>query len=390
MNSLVSYDDSDSDTERTEHLKAFPKEHSVKSFAMSFSSRVYENDDLSKDRTSNMCSGLSSTNKDINKADCHNHAKTYFSGAYSTPSVNATTSFASALRDTKRPASDAADSNTTVKPYIPKRLRQEQLHNNDSVGKVDTVSHTQFSKSIALENVYRVSDYLKPFLLSKYTSTEIPRNLVFQMNEHTGPVNRVQWCPVRQHSHLLLSASMDTTIKVIHIYKAGVQQHFEVLFLPGGKEFLSTTDSVSRDSADRTIIAWDFQTAAKISNQIFHERYTCPSLALHPKESIFVAQTNGNYMALFSTQRPYKMDKKKRFEGHKVEGFAVGCEFSPDGSLLVTGSSEGTVSFYSYHTARIVRSISGDGSACISVNFHPVLSSLLATSYWDGQIRIWQ
>uniref|UniRef100_A0A803K189 WD repeat domain 25 n=1 Tax=Xenopus tropicalis TaxID=8364 RepID=A0A803K189_XENTR len=441
MNSLVSYDDSDSDTERTEHLKAFPKEHSVKSFAMSFSSRVYENDDLSKDRTSNMCSGLSSTNKDINKADCHNHAKTYFSGAYSTPSVNATTSFASALRDTKRPASDAADSNTTVKPYIPKRLRQEQLHNNDSVGKVDT------------------------------------------MNEHTGPVNRVQWCPVRQHSHLLLSASMDTTIKiwngvdsgkclntfshhsgavrdsqwsacgqkilsggfdsmlyltdvetgkalfnarnefkigvvrfhpndhnlcvcggfspalrawdmrtdkVIHIYKAGVQQHFEVLFLPGGKEFLSTTDSVSRDSADRTIIAWDFQTAAKISNQIFHERYTCPSLALHPKESIFVAQTNGNYMALFSTQRPYKMDKKKRFEGHKVEGFAVGCEFSPDGSLLVTGSSEGTVSFYSYHTARIVRSISGDGSACISVNFHPVLSSLLATSYWDGQIRIWQ
>uniref|UniRef100_A0A803K8B5 WD repeat domain 25 n=1 Tax=Xenopus tropicalis TaxID=8364 RepID=A0A803K8B5_XENTR len=180
------------------------------------------------------------------------------------------------------------------------------------------------------------------------------------------------------------------TDKVIHIYKAGVQQHFEVLFLPGGKEFLSTTDSVSRDSADRTIIAWDFQTAAKISNQIFHERYTCPSLALHPKESIFVAQTNGNYMALFSTQRPYKMDKKKRFEGHKVEGFAVGCEFSPDGSLLVTGSSEGTVSFYSYHTARIVRSISGDGSACISVNFHPVLSSLLATSYWDGQIRIWQ
>lgn len=48
------------------------------------------------------------------------------------------------------------------------------------------------------------------------------------------------------------------------------------------------------------------------------ERYTCPSLALHPLEESFVAQTNGNYMALFSSQRPYRMNKRRRFEGHKV------------------------------------------------------------------------
>ena len=48
------------------------------------------------------------------------------------------------------------------------------------------------------------------------------------------------------------------------------------------------------------------------------ERYTCPSLALHPVEEGFVAQTNGNYMALFSGLRPYRMNKRRRYEGHKV------------------------------------------------------------------------
>ncbi|XP_068110798.1 WD repeat-containing protein 25 [Hyperolius riggenbachi] len=370
----------------------------------------------------------------------------------------------------------------TVRLYIPKRLRQEQSEVPKEVKcDVEEKSHDHTVQSA--RSIFKVSNYLGPYLPEKYKETGIPRNVVFQMQEHSGPVNRVQWCPVKQFSHLLLSASMDSTVKVwdgvdsgrclrtihshrmavrdaqwslcgqkilsggfdsilhltdvetgkdlfnakndwkigvvrfhpidpnlficggfspaikawdvraskvIHVYRASVQQHFDVLFLRDGKEFLSTTDSVSRDSADRTIIAWDFGTAAKISNQIFHERYTCPSLALHPTESAFVAQTNGDYIALFSAQRPYKMNKRKRYEGHKVEGFAVGCEFSPDGSLIVTGSSEGAVYFYNYHTSKIIRSLPGDGNACVTVNYHPVLTSLLATAYWDGQIRVWQ
>jgi hypothetical protein len=55
-------------------------------------------------------------------------------------------------------------------------------------------------------------------------------------------------------------------------YKATIQQTLDILFLQEGSEFLSSTDASTRDSADRTIIAWDFRTAAKISNQIFHVR----------------------------------------------------------------------------------------------------------------------
>ncbi|KAG5857499.1 hypothetical protein ANANG_G00020100 [Anguilla anguilla] len=179
------------------------------------------------------------------------------------------------------------------------------------------------------------------------------------------------------------------TCKVVRVYQAAIQQTLGILFLAGGKEFVTSSDSVSRDSAERTLIAWDFQTSAKVSNQIFHERYTCPSLALHPQEDSFVAQTNGNYIALFSTERPYKMNKKKRYEGHKVEGYAVACEFSADGAVLASGSSGGSLHFYEHQSARALRTFPAHQQACVGVSLHPVLPAVAATCDWSGEIGVW-
>ncbi|XP_014710045.1 WD repeat-containing protein 25 isoform X1 [Equus asinus] len=179
------------------------------------------------------------------------------------------------------------------------------------------------------------------------------------------------------------------TGKVVRSYKATIQQTLDILFLQEGSEFLSSTDASSRDSADRTIIAWDFRSSAKISNQIFHERYTCPSLTLHPREPVFLAQTNGNYLALFSAVWPYRMSRRRRYEGHKVEGYSVGCECSPDGDLLVTGSADGRALLYSFRTASRARILPGHAQACVGTTFHPVLPSVLATCSWEGDVKIW-
>nr|XP_046268217.1 WD repeat-containing protein 25 isoform X2 [Scatophagus argus]XP_046268218.1 WD repeat-containing protein 25 isoform X2 [Scatophagus argus]XP_046268219.1 WD repeat-containing protein 25 isoform X2 [Scatophagus argus]XP_046268220.1 WD repeat-containing protein 25 isoform X2 [Scatophagus argus] len=177
--------------------------------------------------------------------------------------------------------------------------------------------------------------------------------------------------------------------KVVKMYKAGIQQTLDILFLRGGTDFITSSDCVSRDSADRTLIAWDFQTAAKVSNQIYHERYTCPSLALHPLEESFVAQTNGNYMAVFSSQQPYRMNKRRRYEGHKVEGYAVQCEFSLDGTILASGSSTGSAHFYDYHGARSLHTLHAHSQPCLCVTQHHVLPATAATCDWAGEIKIW-
>ncbi|CAJ1073465.1 LOW QUALITY PROTEIN: WD repeat-containing protein 25 [Xyrichtys novacula] len=177
--------------------------------------------------------------------------------------------------------------------------------------------------------------------------------------------------------------------KVVNVYKAGIQQTLDILFLRGGADFITSSDCVSRDSADRTLIAWDFQTTAKISNQIYHERYTCPSLALHPLEESFVAQTNGNYIAVFSSQQPYRMNKRRRYEGHKVEGYAVRCEFSLDGTILASGSSTGSAHFYDYHNARTLHTLCAHSQPCLCVSQHPVLPATVATCDWAGEIKVW-
>ncbi|KAM3919146.1 WD repeat-containing protein 25 isoform 1-T2 [Leptodactylus fuscus] len=474
MNSLVAYDDSDPDSEDsrspyTSEVVESPLKHVVQQQPQS-------------DTTVHLTSldaliGSSSFARDSTLTERYPVHNAYYNSTNKGLGNSAVK--VTVLPAQKRPQ---PSSGGVVKPYIPKRLKQEQSNMSAEIpgdGSVRSQDHI----SLSTKNIYRVSDYLAPHLPLKYSSSGIPKKVIFQMREHTGPVNRVQWCPVKQYSHLLLSASMDGTCKVwdavdsgkplctischrtavrdaqwslcgkqiltggfdsflhltdvetgkdlftakneckisavrfhpcdrnmficggfspaisaydirmdkvVHVYRAAVQQHFDLLFLRDGREFLSTTDCVSRDSADRTIIAWDFATTAKVSNQIFHERYTCPSLALHPKESVFAAQTNGNYIALFSTQRPYKMNKKRRFEGHKVEGFAVGCQFSPDGSIIVTGSSEGNVIFYNYQTSKLIHTLPSHGSACLGVHYHSVLPSLLATCYWDGEIQIWE
>ncbi|XP_053291175.1 WD repeat-containing protein 25 [Pleuronectes platessa] len=177
--------------------------------------------------------------------------------------------------------------------------------------------------------------------------------------------------------------------KMVKTYKAGIQQTLDILFLRGGLDFITTSDCVSRDSADRTLIAWDYQTAAKLSNQIYHERYTCPSLALHPLEDSFVAQTNGNYMAAFSSQQPYRMNKRRRYEGHKVEGYAVQCGFSQDGTILASGSATGCAHFYDYHTARALHTLRAHSQPCLCVAQHPVLPATAATCDWAGEIKVW-
>lgn len=59
---------------------------------------------------------------------------------------------------------------------------------------------------------------------------------------------------------------------MVKMYKAGIQQTLDILFLRGGVEFITSSDCVSRDSADRTLVAWDYETTAKVSNQIYHVR----------------------------------------------------------------------------------------------------------------------
>ncbi|KAG7259701.1 hypothetical protein CRUP_017139 [Coryphaenoides rupestris] len=349
-----------------------------------------------------------------------------------------------------------------IRPYVSKRQRLSEQTSagqhaspasaSASASASPPVGEVSTKQARCVQMLWEVCERVKPYLLDKPSGAGIPRRPLRRLEGHGGPVNTVHWCPVPQLSHLLLSASMDKTVKVwdgvgsglclraytghaeavrdacwspcgrrflsgsfdnraaitdvetgqrvvevdnqfkvmcvairpgdeqvflcggyspvvkawdtrvsktVKTYTASVQQTLDILFLAGGTEFISSTDSVSRDSAERTLIAWDYRTTARLSNQIYHEKYTCPSLALHPAGDCF------------------------------VEGYAVQCELSRDGTLLATGSATGSAHFYDYQSGRTLHTLRAHDQPCLRVAQHPVLPSTAATCDWGGEVRVW-
>lgn len=116
----------------------------------------------------------------------------------------------------KRTHKDSTATIKGIRPYIPKRLRQENSSKPEKEPDQRGSSDCDVELRVSGEQTWRkISELIKPYLGSKYKVTEVPKSLIFFMSKHSGPVNEIQWCPVREQSHMLLSASMDKTVKVM-------------------------------------------------------------------------------------------------------------------------------------------------------------------------------
>ena len=76
----------------------------------------------------------------------------------------------------------------------------------------------------------------------------------------------------------------------------------------------------------------------------------------------------------------------------QVAGYSVGCDVSPDGKFIISGSSDGRMLVYDYRVARMLRSlpVSGVDDVVLDVAWHPVLFSMVAAGTWNGHVVVWQ
>ncbi|KAK8945445.1 hypothetical protein KSP40_PGU005589 [Platanthera guangdongensis] len=121
---------------------------------------------------------------------------------------------------------------------------------------------------------------------------------------------------------------------------------------------------------------------------VYTEAFTCPCIRYHPSNTCFVAQSNGNYIAIFSTKPPFRFDVYKRFENHGVWGYPIKCNFNSDGEELASGSSDGSIYFYDYKSTKLSRKIKVFEEPCIDVAFHPSIPSVVASCSWSGEISM--
>lgn len=178
--------------------------------------------------------------------------------------------------------------------------------------------------------------------------------------------------------------------KVVNTFNGTDGQILDLEFLANNVEMVASADVVKKNSSSETVVVWDYRSAVVRSDQVYQEPYTCPSLCAHPYENSFVAQSNANYAVIFSARKPYKLNKYKRFEGHKVMGYRIAVDISPCGSLLCSGDANGQLFCYNYNTSQVLSAyIAYNRSPCVGCKFNSGLSSCIATSSWDGQVTIW-
>eukprot|EP00268_Persea_americana_P052400 TRINITY_DN5862_c1_g1_i3.p1 TRINITY_DN5862_c1_g1~~TRINITY_DN5862_c1_g1_i3.p1 ORF type:complete len:448 (+),score=83.79 TRINITY_DN5862_c1_g1_i3:42-1346(+) len=178
--------------------------------------------------------------------------------------------------------------------------------------------------------------------------------------------------------------------KAVQEYVQGLGPILDVEFSIDAKHFISSSDVSRGNVSEKSIIVWDVRRQVPLSNQVYVEAYTCPCIRYHPFDSCFVAQSNGNYIAIFSSRPPFKLDKYKRYEKHGVSGFPIKCNFSLDGEKLASGSSDGCIYLYSYRTSELLRKIKAYDQACIDVVFHPVLPNVIASCCWNGNVSVFE
>nr|XP_043638559.1 WD repeat-containing protein 25 [Erigeron canadensis] len=200
------------------------------------------------------------------------------------------------------------------------------------------------------------------------------------------------------NSNLFLSGGSKGLIRLWDIRTgSSVNQYFRGLgpildleFTSNTRQFISSSDESRSNISENSIIVWDVSREVPLSNQIYVEAYTCPCIRHHPYDPYFVAQSNGNYIAIFSSKPPFRLDKYKRYEDHGVSGFPIKCNFSPDGKKLVSGSSDGCIYFYNLKTGDLIKKLKVYEQACIDVAFHPVISNVVATCSWNGEITVFE
>lgn len=223
---------------------------------------------------------------------------------------------------------------------------------------------------------------------------DIEKGLETQMFKEDQVVGVVKFHP--NNFNLFLSGGSkgvlklwDTrTQKVAHQYVRGLGSILDVEFINGASQFISSSDVSKGNVTENSIMVWDVSRQVPLSNQVYAEAYTCPSIKCHTSEQYFVAQSNGNYIAIFSAKAPFKLDKYRRYESHGVSGFPVKCDFSLDGEQLASGSSDGCIYFYNSRSTELIKKVKLYEQACIDVAYHPLMPSVIASCSWNGDISV--
>ncbi|KAJ9103052.1 hypothetical protein QFC21_002474 [Naganishia friedmannii] len=202
--------------------------------------------------------------------------------------------------------------------------------------------------------------------------------------------NVVKFNPDEDKQHVFLAGMSDKKIIQYDLRTREIVQEYDqhlgpvntITFVDENRRFVTTSD-------DKTIRAWDYDIPVVIKYIAEPYMHSMPAVTLHPNNKWFAAQSLDNQILIYSTDG-FRQNRKKRFAGHTVAGYACAIGFSPDGRFISSGDGEGNVVFWDWKNGKILKRLRAHKQVVIDHVWLPHQHSKLITASWDGLIKLWE
>jgi pre-mRNA-processing factor 17 len=108
-----------------------------------------------------------------------------------------------------------------------------------------------------------------------------------------------------------------------------------------GTKMVSTSD-------DKKVLVWEWDIGVPVKYISDPTMHSMPCMVMHPSLQFFVTQSLDNTICVFQAGNRFALQKKKKFSGHQVAGYACEMTLSPDGRFLVSGDGKGKLFFWDW------------------------------------------
>ncbi|OMO57103.1 hypothetical protein CCACVL1_26009 [Corchorus capsularis] len=196
--------------------------------------------------------------------------------------------------------------------------------------------------------------------------------------------------PDEDKQNVLLAGMSDKKIVQWDINTGQITQEYDqhlgavntITFVDNNRRFVTSSD-------DKSLRVWEFGIPVVIKYISEPHMHSMPSISLHPNTNWLAAQSLDNQILIYSTRERFQLNKKKRFAGHTVAGYACQVNFSPDGRFVMSGDGEGKCRFWDWKSCKVFGTLECHKGVCIGCEWHPLEQSKVATCGWDGLIKYW-
>ncbi|KAJ7814103.1 pre-mRNA splicing factor [Mycena olivaceomarginata] len=199
----------------------------------------------------------------------------------------------------------------------------------------------------------------------------------------------IRFHPDEDKQNVFLAGMSDKKIIQYDMNSGEITQEYDqhlgpvnsITFVDENRRFVTTSD-------DKTIRAWDYDIPVVIKYIAEPHMHSMPAVTLHPSKKYLAAQSLDNQILVYGTDN-FRQNRKKRFAGHSVAGYACQVGFSPDGKWISSGDGEGNVVFWDWKTGRIKSRLKAHNKVVIAHEWLPHETSKVVTASWDGLIKLW-